>query len=413
MKVFISYAHEDFNFANKIYNDLKNHGVECWIDKENLLPGQNWKFLIKKAIKESSHFLALISSNSVTKRGYVHKELREALEILDELPESDTFIIPVRIDKSEPSHERLKELQWVDIFISYENGLDKLLKVLKPELKINPIESNKKSFFTISRIFFIAVVIILSAYLFFIQHVESKNDNVQVSQNQKNQSDYYKLGLTYFNQKDFVRAEEYLKEALKKDRNNISIINLLLDIYQSKAVTNILKYGKIEDAELSLKKAEELMGNLPDGVNLETLVLLGYAHKSLAQAYKDKNNILLSEEHWQKASKIFETILIANKNNASALNGMANVLSHEGKFRDALINYEKALELLPNYAAAANDAAITCEMLMKNEPSNKELWKNKAIEYWKKAIKLGKNDSRFPPEYESSRLNRIARLSAQ
>jgi hypothetical protein len=38
-------------------------------------------------------FLALLSQNSVTKRGYVQKELSEALDILDEFPSSEIFII--------------------------------------------------------------------------------------------------------------------------------------------------------------------------------------------------------------------------------------------------------------------------------------------------------------------------------
>ena len=77
---------------------MKNAGFIPWIDSEDLLPGQYWKFTIGEAIKNSKYFLALLSKDSVTKEGYVQKELKIALEILDELPETKIFIIPARID---------------------------------------------------------------------------------------------------------------------------------------------------------------------------------------------------------------------------------------------------------------------------------------------------------------------------
>ena len=63
-KVFISYAREDIEVARKLYHDLKDAGVVPWMDKVDLLIGQDWKFEIKQAIKDSSYFLALLSSNS-------------------------------------------------------------------------------------------------------------------------------------------------------------------------------------------------------------------------------------------------------------------------------------------------------------------------------------------------------------
>ena len=41
--VFISYAKEDINFAQKVYDYLENLGFEPWLDKKKLLVGQNWK----------------------------------------------------------------------------------------------------------------------------------------------------------------------------------------------------------------------------------------------------------------------------------------------------------------------------------------------------------------------------------
>ncbi len=78
--MFISYAREDLETARKIYDDLKEAGLDPWMDKSDIVPGQNWKFAISQAIRESEYFIALLSSESVSKRGYVQKEFGHALD---------------------------------------------------------------------------------------------------------------------------------------------------------------------------------------------------------------------------------------------------------------------------------------------------------------------------------------------
>ena len=129
-KVFISYATEDHPIASRLYNDLAAYGVECWLDRENLLPGQNWKLEITRVLRESDFFLALLSKTSLGKRGYVQKEMRMAFDILDLLPSSGIFIVPVLIEDCEPQDERLREIHQVRLFPSYDEGLSKILKTL-------------------------------------------------------------------------------------------------------------------------------------------------------------------------------------------------------------------------------------------------------------------------------------------
>ncbi|MEZ4524981.1 MAG: toll/interleukin-1 receptor domain-containing protein [Desulfobacterales bacterium] len=40
-KVYISYAEEDYKIAKKIYDDLNQRNISTWLDKEDLLAGQN------------------------------------------------------------------------------------------------------------------------------------------------------------------------------------------------------------------------------------------------------------------------------------------------------------------------------------------------------------------------------------
>jgi len=132
-KVFISYAHEDQDYAKKLYYDLRNRGVDAWIDIEDLLPGENWKYTINQTIKNCTHFLALLSFNSINKKGFVQKELKTAINLLDEIPDNEIYLIPIRLDDCIPVNELLHNLNWLDLYSSYDEGLNKLLMVLSPD----------------------------------------------------------------------------------------------------------------------------------------------------------------------------------------------------------------------------------------------------------------------------------------
>jgi hypothetical protein len=127
---FISYAREDCDVAVRLRDDLVRLGATPWIDVSDLIAGQDWQLAISRALRESSHFLALLSHHSVTKRGYVQKEVREALDLLEQFPPDAVFIIPVRLDDSEPSHDRLRNLHWVDLFAGYDKAVAQIARGL-------------------------------------------------------------------------------------------------------------------------------------------------------------------------------------------------------------------------------------------------------------------------------------------
>jgi hypothetical protein len=128
---FISYAKEDHETAARLYHDLVDLGAEPWLDVYNLRGGAEWKPAIRKALRESSHVLTLISKSSVGKTGFVQNEVREALELLESFPPDKVFIVPIRLDSSRPRHERLNELQWIDLIENYDEGLGSLARTLE------------------------------------------------------------------------------------------------------------------------------------------------------------------------------------------------------------------------------------------------------------------------------------------
>jgi hypothetical protein len=134
VRPFISYAREDREIAMKLRDDLVRLGASPWIDIVNLRPGEEWQLAISTALSTCSHVLVLLSEHSVAKRGYVQREVRQAIDALDQFPPNSIFLIPVRLDQCEPAHERLKALQWVSLFDDYEIGLGQIAMSLGLEV---------------------------------------------------------------------------------------------------------------------------------------------------------------------------------------------------------------------------------------------------------------------------------------
>jgi len=127
-KVFISYSRDDLVIAEEIYQFLLSNNYNVWMDKHNLIPGQDWEAEIRKNIKSSDFFIACLSPRSVTKRGYVQKELKLGLLVLDQIPEDKIFFIPIRIEDCEMP-ESLSSRQWLDW--SNADAKEKLLMALE------------------------------------------------------------------------------------------------------------------------------------------------------------------------------------------------------------------------------------------------------------------------------------------
>jgi hypothetical protein len=59
--------------------------------------------------------------------------VKEALQIVDEFPESQIFIIPVRLDDCKIKDSRLSEYNRVDLFPDWEQGIQGVLRSLRLE----------------------------------------------------------------------------------------------------------------------------------------------------------------------------------------------------------------------------------------------------------------------------------------
>jgi CheY-like chemotaxis protein len=117
LNVFISYAREDESSARRIREFLRKNGVTAWLDADDLIPGQEWETEIRRAIRDSHLVLVCLSNKSITKRGYVQKEIRLALDLADEEPHGSIFVVPLKMEECSVP-EPLGKWQWLDFFKS-------------------------------------------------------------------------------------------------------------------------------------------------------------------------------------------------------------------------------------------------------------------------------------------------------
>ena len=124
LKIFLCHASENKPIVKDLYDRLVSAGYEPWLDSEVLLPGQDWDLEIRKALRASDAVIVCLSKVSVSKEGYIQKELKFAQDIQDEKPEGTIFLIPARLDNCETPWS-LGDVQWADLKAA--QGFEKLV----------------------------------------------------------------------------------------------------------------------------------------------------------------------------------------------------------------------------------------------------------------------------------------------
>ena len=115
--VFLSYASEDADAAQRICATLRAAGVEVWFDQSELRGGDAWDATIRKQIKSCALFSPVISANAHARiEGYFRLEWKLAVDRSHLIAPDQAFLLPVVIDGTPQTDERIpdrfRELQW-------------------------------------------------------------------------------------------------------------------------------------------------------------------------------------------------------------------------------------------------------------------------------------------------------------
>jgi predicted nucleotide-binding protein len=89
-RVFISYARVDASVAQALAEQLKDLGLDPWIDYDKLNVGDNWINAITKAINTADGII-IIASKASTQSSWIYQEMRRAVEL--KIP-----LLPVVVD---------------------------------------------------------------------------------------------------------------------------------------------------------------------------------------------------------------------------------------------------------------------------------------------------------------------------
>lgn len=117
--IFLSYSSSDRPFALGFAKELKNMGVNVWIDQLGIKLGENWDNAIEEALEKSNTFLLLISPTSIASQN-VQDEVNIAIN-------TDKKFIPVLIKKCDLPM-RWQRRQYADLTQEPEKALKDVLE---------------------------------------------------------------------------------------------------------------------------------------------------------------------------------------------------------------------------------------------------------------------------------------------
>jgi TolB-like protein/Flp pilus assembly protein TadD len=139
--VFLSYASQDAQAAQKICAALRAAGVEVFLDQSELRGGDAWDQKIRREIHDCALFIPIISQHTQERlEGYFRLEWNLAIERTHHMAQQKAFLVPVVVDGTRDREalvpDAFKAVQWTRL----PGGetppafVERIKRLLSPEL---------------------------------------------------------------------------------------------------------------------------------------------------------------------------------------------------------------------------------------------------------------------------------------
>ena len=295
-KVFISYVKENIELVKSLYQELKSHGIEVWLDRKDLAPGLRWKREIRRAIQHGAFFIACFSKEYYARdKTYMNEELTIAIDELRQRPVDQAWFIPVKLNECEiPDRdigggETLRDLQYVNLNEDWDVNIERIREIVKPA----PSETVNA-------------------------------DSVEPSVALNAAAEFFK-GLTYQNRRIYEKAVAHYTEALKLNPKLVEAFINRGNTYSSR--------GEHDRAIEDFTKAIELK---PD----------------YTEAYYNRGNAYREQGDFDQAIGEYTKAIELKPNYADAYHNRGFTYWEQRDYDHAIADYTKTIELNPNYTEA-------------------------------------------------------------
>ena len=141
--VFISYASQDAEAAQRVWVALRAAGIEVWFDQSELRGGDVWDRRIRQQIHDCRLFMPIVSANTEARiEGYFRREWKLAVDRTHDLSERVAFLVPVVIDSTPEAKadvpDAFRHVQWTRL----PGGTTSLAFVERIRLLLTPVPAS-------------------------------------------------------------------------------------------------------------------------------------------------------------------------------------------------------------------------------------------------------------------------------
>src|SRR5579863_9619349 len=115
--VFLSYASQDAEAAQRICDALRAAKIEVWFDQSALRGGDAWDQKIRREIRDCALFIPIISAQTQKRpEGYFRLEWKIAVDRSHFMTSEKAFLLPIVIDATQEAEafvpDRFREIHW-------------------------------------------------------------------------------------------------------------------------------------------------------------------------------------------------------------------------------------------------------------------------------------------------------------